>query len=399
MAIEVATQPVAPRIPFARSQVAPEALEAVRRVLASGWLTTGPEVAGFERDFAEWVGAPHAVAVASCTKAIELSLRALRLPPGSRVLTPTMTFCGAVHAIVHAGLRPVLVDVHPDTLIPDPARTGAAVRRHGPAAAMVVMHMAGHPAPVHALAEAAGLPLSRVVEDAAHALGTCVEQQHVGTTSAVACFSFYATKNLPIGEGGMITTADPEIEGYVRRARLHGMSRDAWKRYLPGSSWRYEIDMPGLKANMTDVQAAIGRAHLRHFPEWQAQRAMLADRYHRGLEGVPGIRRPPRPRTGRHAWHLYVIQVEPEYGLDRDTLSAELSAVGIDCSVHFIPTHHQPYFRRLIGPGVDEGMAGADAAFSRILSLPLYQGLRLEDVDRVCTEIAHLHQPAAMPAA
>lgn len=388
MAVEVAIR--GPHIPFARSRVVPEALEAVQRVLGSGWLTTGPEVAAFEGDFARWVGAPHAVAVASCTTAIELSLRALRLPAGSRVLTSTMTFCGAVNAITHAGLQPVLVDVNPRTLMPDAATTADAVRRAGGADAMVVMHMAGHPAPVEELADAAGLPLDRVVEDAAHALGTSVGQRTVGTISAATCFSFYATKNLPIGEGGMVTTGDAAIEAYLRRARLHGMSRDAWKRYLPGSGWRYEVDVPGLKANMTDVQAAIGRAHLRRFPDWQAHRAMLADRYDQLLADVAGIALPARPSHGRHAWHLYVIRVMPEYGLDRDGLSMALAERGIDCSVHFIPTHHQPYYQRLLGPGLTGALPGADEAFSQILSLPLYQGLSLESVHRVCAEIADL---------
>jgi dTDP-4-amino-4,6-dideoxygalactose transaminase len=390
MAVDVAIRPAPPHVPFARSRVVPEALEAVQRVLGSGWLTTGPEVAAFEGDFARWVGAPHAVAVASCTTAIELSLRALRLPAGSRVLTSTMTFCGAVHAIAHAGLRPVLVDVSPRTLMPDAATTADAVRRAGGADAMVVMHMAGHPAPVEELADAAGLPLDRVVEDAAHALGTSVGHRAVGTISAATCFSFYATKNLPIGEGGMVTTGDPSIEAYVRRARLHGMSRDAWKRYLPGSGWRYEVDVPGLKANMTDVQAAIGRAHLRRFPDWQAHRAMLADRYDQLLANVAGIVPPARPSHGRHAWHLYVIRVTPEYGLDRDGLSIALAERGIDCSVHFIPTHHQPYFQRLLGPSLTGALPGADEAFSQILSLPLYQGLSIESVHRVCAEIADL---------
>jgi dTDP-4-amino-4,6-dideoxygalactose transaminase len=387
--------PLASHVPFARSQVVPEALEQVSRVLSSGWLTTGPEVVEFERDFAEYVEAPHAVAVASCTTAIELSLRALRLPPGAKVLTSTMTFCGAVHAIVHAGLRPVLVDVNPETLMPDVATTAAAVRREGRVDAMVALHFAGHPAPVEEMADAAGLPLSRVVEDAAHALGGLVGERPIGTVSAATCFSFYATKNLPIGEGGMITTADPEIEAYVRRARLHGMSRDAWKRYAPGAGWRYDVDLAGLKANMTDVQAAIGRAHLRHFPTWQARREALAARYDGWLAEVPGIRLAPRPASGRHAWHLYAIRVEPAFGMDRDTLSAELAARKVDCSVHFIPTHHHPYFQRLLGSEGDHEFPGADSAFSQILSLPLFPGLADEDVDRVCAEIADLHRLAA----
>jgi dTDP-4-amino-4,6-dideoxygalactose transaminase len=391
---EVGESPSASHVPFARSQVVPEALKEVSRVLGSGWLTTGPEVVEFERDFAEYVGAPRSIAVASCTTAIELSLRALRLPPGAKVLTSTMTFCGAVHAIVHAGLRPVLVDVNPETLMPDAATTAAAVRREGPVDAMVALHFAGYPAPVEEMAEAAGLPLSRVIEDAAHALGGLVGDRPVGTVSAATCFSFYATKNLPIGEGGMITTADPEIETYVRRARLHGMSRDAWKRYAPGAGWRYAVDLAGLKANMTDVQAAIGRAHLRHFPSWQARREELAARYDRWLADVPGIQLAARPDSGRHAWHLYVIRVEPAFGIERDALSAELAARKVDCSVHFIPTHHQPYFLRLLGSDVEGQFPGADSAFPQILSLPLFQGLADEDVDRVCAEIADLQRLA-----
>jgi dTDP-4-amino-4,6-dideoxygalactose transaminase len=309
------------------------------------------------------------------------------------VLTSTMTFCGAIHAIVHAGLRPVLVDVNAETLMPDAETTADAVRREGPVDAMVALHFAGYPAPVREMAEAAGLPMSRVIEDAAHALGTTVGEQAVGTVSAATCFSFYATKNLPIGEGGMVTTADPAMEEQIRRARLHGMSRDAWKRYLPGSGRRYEIDAAGLKANMTDVQAAIGRAHLRHFPAWQERRAALAARYEEQLRDIPGIVTAPWPSTGRHAWHIYVIRVLPEYGIDRDTLSAQLAERGVNCSVHFIPNHHHPYFQRLLGSEVTGAMPVADEVFPQILSLPLYQSLTDEELDRVSDEIADLYQP------
>lgn len=376
-------------IPFARSRISPQALANVNRVLESGWLTTGPEVLEFEREIAEFVGAEHAIAVASCTAAIELSLRAMRLPRGAKVLTSTMTFCGAVHAIVHAGLHPVFVDVNPDTQMPDAATTAAAVRREGPVDAMVALHFAGYPAPVAEMAEAAGLPRSRVIEDAAHAIGTLVEDRAVGTISSATCFSFYATKNLPIGEGGMVTTDDPEVADYVRRARLHGMSRDAWKRYGPGASWRYEVGVAGLKANMTDVQAAIGRGQLLHFPEWQRIRAELADRYDEQLREIEGIRPAARPESGRHAWHIYVIRVEPAFGIDRDTLSQELSARGIGSSVHFIPNHQQPYFEELLRSR-REDFPGAEHVFPQILSLPLHQGLTADDVDRVCAEIADL---------
>jgi dTDP-4-amino-4,6-dideoxygalactose transaminase len=385
--------PAAAPIPFAKSAVVPEALEEVARVLGSGWLTTGPEVGEFEREFAALVGAQHAVAVSSCTAAIELSLRALRLAPGARVLTSTMTFCGAVHAIVHAGLSPILVDVNPDTQMPDAETVAAAVRREGGAEAMVVLHFAGYPAPIEEMAEAAGLPLSRVIEDAAHALGTRVGGRDVGTLSAATCFSFYATKNLPIGEGGMVTTDDPEVEAHLRRARLHGMSRDAWKRYTPGASWQYQVGVAGLKANMTDMQAAIGRAQLRHFPNWQARREELAARYDRQLAEIPGIRPASRPANGRHAWHIYVIRVEPAYGPTRDEMIELLAERGISCSVHFIPNHHHPYFEELLATDPAD-FPGAEAVFPQIVSLPLHQRLSDEDLDRICDEITDLHVPS-----
>ncbi|HEX9235270.1 MAG TPA: DegT/DnrJ/EryC1/StrS family aminotransferase, partial [Actinomycetota bacterium] len=376
-------------IPFARTEISPEARDAAAEVLASGWVTTGPEVGKFEEEMAGTLGVAHAVAVSSCTCAIELSLRALRLPPGAKVLTSTMTFCGAVNAIVHAGLQPVLVDVNPETLMPDAATTAAAAGRAGGVDAMVVLHFAGHPAPVQEMAEAAGLPLSRVIEDAAHALGTWVGERPVGGISAATCFSFYATKNLPIGEGGMVTTQDQEIADFVRRARLHGMSRDAWKRYLPGSTWRYSVEEVGLKANMTDIQAAIGRGQLIHFPRWQERRSEIALRYHVRLSAVPGIQTPPWPHGGRHAWHIFVIRVEPSFGMDRDSFIAALNDREIGTSVHFIPVHHQPYYQRLLGDGAT-GFPVADTVFPSIVSLPLHPGLTDEQVDRICFEIADI---------
>jgi dTDP-4-amino-4,6-dideoxygalactose transaminase len=375
-------------IPFATSVISEDARIAVAQVLASGWVTTGPEVAEFEREFAASVGADHAVAVSSCTAAIELALRALRLPVGARVLTSTMTFCGAVHAIVHAGLQPVLADVSPDTLMPDPATVAEAAERAGGVHAMVVLHFAGHPAAVTELAEAAGLGLDHVIEDAAHALETRVGDRSVGTISSATCFSFYATKNLPIGEGGMVTTMDSRIADFVRRARLHGMSRDAWRRYLPGSAWRYTVEMPGLKANMTDIQAAIGRAQLHHLPAWQERRAAIAERYDGRLRDLQGLRTPARPGAGRHAWHLYVARFGPEFPLDRDAVITELAKRGIDCSVHFIPIHHQPYFLKLLGQNLASEFPVADAVFSQIASLPLHPALTDDEIDRVCDAIA-----------
>jgi dTDP-4-amino-4,6-dideoxygalactose transaminase len=378
------------RIAFADTEVCLEARRAAANVLASGWLTTGPEVAAFEEEFAAFVGARRAVAVSSCSAAIELSLLALHLPPGSKVLTSAMTFCGAVNAIMHAGLQPVLVDVNPLTMMPDPATTAEAVARSGGVAAMVVLHFAGHPAPVVELAEAAGLGLERVVEDAAHALGTSVGDRPVGSISAATCFSFYATKNLPIGEGGMVSTDDPAVAEEILKSRLHGMSRDAWKRYTPGhQSWRYDVEVAGLKANMTDLQAAIGRAQMLKFAGWQGRRASLAERYQRQLSTIPGVIVPRAPADGTHAWHLFVIQLEPTFGMDRDAVANGLSEAGIDCSVHFIPIHHQTYYRRTLDLSAAQ-LPAVEELFRRILSLPLYPGLGEASVDRVCQAIAEI---------
>lgn len=378
-------------IAFADCWITEEARAAAQRVLASGWVTTGAECQLFEAELASYVGAEHAVAVSSCTAAIELSLRSLRLDPGAPVLTSTMTFCGAVHAIEHAGLRPVLVDVDPETGMPDETTVAQAAAGCSPRpAAMVLVHWAGDTFDRAALAAAAGLPESRVVEDAAHALGSEHAGVPVGDGPAV-CFSFYATKNLPIGEGGMVTTDDPERAAWLRSARLHGMSQDAWRRYLPGGGWRYDVLESGLKANLTDLQAAIGRAQLRRLPEWQETRARLAARYDEQLAGLPDVQLPHRPRAdeGVHAWHLYAVQLADAQR--RDQVATSLAQQGIGTSVHFIPVHHLTHFAAL-APA--RGLPGADRMFDRLLSLPLYPRLEAGQVDRVAAVLTDALQGA-----
>jgi dTDP-4-amino-4,6-dideoxygalactose transaminase len=376
--------PETPGVPFASCWISPEARAGANRVLDSGWVTTGFEVAAFENEFALATGARHAVAVSSCTAAIELSLRALRLPSGSRVLVPTVTFCGAVQAVLHAGLQPVLVDVDPLTGMADATTPRRAVSAYGPPAAMVALHWAGDPVDVEALAAAAVLPASHVVVDAAHALGTWWRDEPVGSGAAV-CFSFYATKNLPIGEGGMVTTDDAERAEWLRRARLHGLSSDAWRRYLPGGSWRYDVAETGLKANMTDLQAAIGRAQLLHLEDWQQRREQIAAWYDDGLRDLPGIALPHRPDgdTGRHAWHLYAVRILPDFGPNRDEVIESLSQLRIGTSVHFVPVHLLSHFSRTcLAPS--DGLPGAERHFEQVLSLPMHPHLDHEQVRRVC---------------
>jgi dTDP-4-amino-4,6-dideoxygalactose transaminase len=376
------TQP-ARAVPFANAEIVPEAQEAALDVLRSGWITMGPRTAEFERKLASSLGARHVIAVASCTAAIEIALRALRLRRRDVVLTPSLTFCGAVAPIIQAGLRPVLVDVDPDTFLPTPATVARAARRAGRPAAMIVQHMAGHPADVPALAAAAGLPPGAVVEDAAHGLGAELGGTRLGGASRAACFSFYATKNLPIGEGGAIATDDDELDAYARTARLHGLSRDAWRRYLPGGSWRYDVAEPGLKANMTDLQAAIGLAQLAVLPRWQERRTQLAAHYDAALADVPGLGLPPRPADGRHAWHLYQVRVRAACGIPRDAVIDALTRRGIGTSVHFIPVHQLSGYRRILGPKECRSVPVTDQVAEEVLSLPMYPALADADVTRV----------------
>ena len=375
-------------VPFARADIVPEAQRAAVQAMRSGWITMGPETAEFEAELERYLGARHVVAVASCTAAIEIAIRSLRLPPGAIVLTPSLTFCGAVAPVVQAGLCPVLVDVAADTLQPTPASIAAAVLRVGKPAAMIVQHMAGRPADVQLLAAAADLPANRVVEDSAHGLGAELRGIPLGGTSHAACFSFYATKNLPIGEGGAIATVDAELADYARTVRLHGLSRDAWRRYLPGGSWRYDVAEPGLKANMTDVQAAIGRAQLTRLTAWQARRDELARQYEEALTGIPGLVLPSRPADARHAWHLYQVRVTAEFGVSRDDVIDELCSLGIGTSVHFIPVHQLSAYRRILGPEEIASVPVTDQVAAELLSLPMYPALADGDVDHVAAALA-----------
>jgi dTDP-4-amino-4,6-dideoxygalactose transaminase len=367
--------------------LADAAAAAAQRVLSSGWFTTGPECGAFEEELGDYLGQPHVVTLTSCTHALELSLRALRLAPGAPVLTPSLTFCGAVAAIVHAGYRPVLVDIDETTLVPSELSVAEAVARiGGPAAAMVACDLGGYPVDYAGLARAAGLPYHRIVVDAAHGPGGRVGRADAATAPFASCLSFYATKNLPIGEGGAVATHDPELADWLRRARLHGMSKDAWRRYLPGGSWRYDVPEVGFKANLTDLQAAIGREQLRALPEWQVRRGELVTRYDAALAEaaqVGAVRQPARPDG--HAWHLYQVRVGR-----RDEVAAALAEVGIGTSVHFIPVHQLSAYADLLGPDECASVPVTDRVADELLSLPLYPGLSDADVDLVADQLRDL---------
>lgn len=371
-------------LPFALPDMDEAEVAAVAEVIRSGWLTTGAKVRAFETAFAERVGARHAIAVNSCTAALHLALEAVGVGPGDRVVTTPYTFATSGEVIRYLGAHPVFVDVRPDTLNIDPDQVAAALRRE-PAAAILPVHIAGEPCDLDALREVAGdIP---VIEDAAHALPTRLGNRMIGALSRVTCFSFYATKTLSTGEGGMITTDDDAVADRCRIMSLHGISRDAWKRYTAEGSWRYEILAPGFKYNLTDVAAALGLVQLGKLDAMWRRRAELAARYDRAFAGCPELELPARGATNQHAWHLYMLRVDNDrLAGGRDALVTELRRRNIGASVHFIPLHLHPYYRDTYGFAPSD-FPIATREFGREASLPIYSRMTDRDADDVIAAV------------
>lgn len=371
-------------IPYALPLIGDSEVQAVTEVLRSDWLTTGARTKQFEADFARYVDAPHAVALNSCTAALHLALLAAGVGPGDEVLTTPLTFCATVNTILHVGATPVLADVDPHSLCLSPAAVEAKITPR--TKAIVPVHYAGHPADMDAFMELAQRHGLTVIEDAAHAVGTSYRGRRVGNIGHYTAFSFYATKNLTTAEGGMLTTADAEAADRVRVLGLHGISRDAWKRYTAAGSWYYEVQEAGFKYNMTDLAAALGLAQLARFEAMQAVRRDYAARYHAAFGSDAAIVLPPSADEARgdvHAWHLYVIRVNPEaMTIDRDGLIDALKEAGVGTSVHFIPITHHPFYQRTLGITPADTPVSSEA-YARMLSLPLYPKMTPEDVDEV----------------
>ncbi|HSK35015.1 MAG TPA: DegT/DnrJ/EryC1/StrS aminotransferase family protein [Propionicimonas sp.] len=373
-------------IAFADWYVAPRARAAASQALASGWVTNGPEVAAFETEFAAYVGARWAVAVSSCISALELSLRALALPTGSGVLVSTIASCGVFQAIVRSGLRPVLMDVSALTGLPTDTSVAEAVGRDVPGAdrprAMVIVHWAGDAADVVSLAEAAGIPAHLVLEDAAQALGARLGERHVGGRGT-ACFSFYSTQNLPIGEGGMVTTDDRDRADWIREARLGATHAPRARPDVPRQRAPHGVLEGGNRVDLSDLSAAIGRGQLAYVTPWQRRRAELAAQYDAALLDIPGVTLPhrPEPGTGEHAWNHYWVRVEhPD--VTRDSLVNALHAAGIRTGTRYVPLHRLSYCRELSNvPGT--GLPGADLLVDQLVLLPIYPRLPGGAADRV----------------
>jgi UDP-4-amino-4,6-dideoxy-N-acetyl-beta-L-altrosamine transaminase len=372
-------------LPFAQPSIGEEEIAAVVEVLRSGWLTTGPNTMEFESQFKSYVGARHAVAVNSCTGALHISLAALDIGPGDEVITTPFTFAATGNVILYQGGRPVLVDIESDTFNISPERIEAAITKR--TKAIIPVHYAGHPCDMDAIMEIATRHNLHVIEDAAHATGAEYGEHRIGSLNNMICFSFYAIKNMTTGEGGMVTLQDDALANRLRRLRLHGISRDAWKRYQVTGSWYYEIEELGYKYNMTDLQAAMGLVQLRKLDNFINKRQEQAHYLRRRLENLPQIQLPRERRGIRHAWHLFPILLDLKaLRVDRARFMEALAAEHIGTSVHFIPLHLHPLFQQRFGykPG---DFPVADSVYEAILSLPLYPKLTQEDLDDVAAAV------------
>lgn len=396
------------RVPFHRPSIGREEIDEVVRTLESGWLTTGPRTAQFEQEFREYVGAPHAQAVNSGTSGLHLALAAANVGPGMEVITTPLTFCSTVNVILHVGATPVLADVGSDGNI-DPASVAARITER--TRAIMPVHLAGLPCEmdsIWALARQHGLS---VIEDSAHAAGSYYRGLPIGSENPVtgdcsdaSVFSFYATKNLTTGEGGMVTTHDEALAESLKTLCLHGISKNAWNRYSDHGNWYYEVLRWGFKYNLTDIQSSIGIHQLRKLEGFIEARTRLVQAYNRAFADVAEFELPPDKDDCRHSWHLYMLRLNLEkIEVSRDEFIGELNKKGIGVSVHFIPIPLHPFFAPFADRPENQ-CPRAMALYPRLISLPLYPAMteaQVEYVTESAKEIARRgrsHKPVFLGA-
>jgi dTDP-4-amino-4,6-dideoxygalactose transaminase len=377
-------------IPFNLPQIDEAEITEVVKTLRSGWLTTGARTAQLENEFLNYAGARHALAVNSGTAALHLALAALDIGPGDEVITTPLTFCATVNVIRHVGATAVLADIGADGNI-DP--NSVADRITPRTRAIMPVHFAGAPCDMDAIWSLAKQHNLFVVEDAAHAAGTLYRGKHVGCESfasdAVA-FSFYATKNMTTGEGGMITTNRDALASRIRRLTLHGISKDAWNRYGEDGSWYYEVMENGFKYNLSDVQSAIGIHQLRKLEQFIERRTYYAGIYSEMLGHLDALELPADAANGRHSWHLYVLRLNLDrLTIDRGRFISELRAANIGASVHFIPIFLHPFFKDSAGMPENQ-CPRCEELYPRIVSLPLYPAMSEEDVRYVAGAVQQI---------
>ncbi len=384
---------------FAPPLIGEAEIDEVVATLREGWITTGRRAQQFENDFSSYVGSPSALAVNSATSAMHIALAALGIGEGDSVVSTTMTFASSIHVIEHQRAHPILVDVEPDTLNIDPDQVEAAVRRTPGVKAILPVHLYGHPAdmdPIYDIASRHGLA---VIEDAAHSLPARYRNRMIGAPKPgfdlpnLVAFSFYATKNLTTGEGGMLTGPADLIDS-ARVWSLHGMSRDAYKRYSSEGSWQYDVVLPGFKYNMPDIQAAIGIHQLKRLDDMQSRRRSIVAQYDEALGSLDALEPPVARSDVESAWHIYLLRLRLDrLTIDRGAFIEELRKRNIGASVHFIPVHRHSYYRDRYQLRPDD-FPVAQREFDRMMSLPLspaHSDRDVADVIEAVTEVVQQH--------
>lgn len=365
---------------FGSPHIGEAEIQEVVSTLRSGWIGTGPKTIQFEEEFRAYKNAGHAIAVNSCTAALHLSMLALGVRPGDEVITTPMTFCATANAIIHAGARPVFADCQRDTMNIDYEEVAKKITPR--TKAIIPVHFAGRPCEMDALMRLAKQHSLRVIEDCAHATETTYHGRPVGTIGDAGCFSFYVTKNVVTGEGGMVVTNQKPLEQRVKILALHGMSKDAWKRFSDSTYKHYEVVDAGFKYNMTDMQASLGLHQLRAVETHYQRRQEIWNRYNETLQDLPcALPAPSAPQT-RHALHLYTIVVDlNRLKVSRDHLLDAFSQERIGIGVHYLALHTFPFYRQYLRPG--DSFPNAEFISERTISLPLSSKLQDEDVDSV----------------
>jgi dTDP-4-amino-4,6-dideoxygalactose transaminase len=377
-------------VPFHKPDITDDDVQSVVETLRSGWLTTGAKVKRFEEDFARYLGCRHAVAVNSGTAALHLALDAIGIKEGDEVIVPTMTFAATAEVVLYFKAKPVLIDCRPDTLNLDPDQIERAITPQ--TRAIIPVHMGGQPCDMNPILELAKHHDFKVIEDAAHALPAAYHGKRVGTISDITCFSFYATKTITTGEGGMATTENVDWANRMRMMSLHGISLDAWDRYTDKGSWYYEINHPGYKYNLTDIAAALGIEQLKRCDQFYEARRRIAGHYHEAFADLPEIQVPACMPDTQHAWHLYVIQLHIErLRINRQEFVKALKSQNIGTSVHFIPLHLHPFYRDTLCYQPAD-FPQASAVFEGIVSLPIYPKMTEANVRDVIVAVRKLIQ-------
>jgi len=373
---------------YNRPSIGKEEIEEVTESLVSGWITTGPKVREFENEVCDYLGCRKAVAVNSCTSALHMALAVENISRGDEVITSPFTFVSTVNVIEYQGAKPVLADINEDTFNLDPVNLEEKINKN--TKAIIPVHYGGQSCEMDEIMEISEKYDLKVIEDAAHAFGAEYRGKKVGTVGDYTCFSFYATKNLTTSEGGMITTDHHDKIDELRKLSLHGMSRDAWKRYKTAGSWYYDITSLGFKYNMTDLQASMGLHQLKKFEDMQERRYDIVERYNKSFKKIDEIKIPYVKENMKHAWHIYSMQIKNEFlKIDRDEFIEALKSENIRTSVHFIPIHMHSYYKKKYGYD-PEDFPISKKVYEGDISLPLYPMMTDLDVDDVINGVKKL---------